>query len=77
MLFAEFHGNDKFNKHFTKLSLALEYIQSIIELEFFNLTEIHLYELSEENDTVFMMQILWIDVPLIRKAKKDKEQGCG
>lgn len=75
MLFVEFFGEDGFNKHFTKLETAVAYIQQIVELEIYDINQINLYQLVEEDDIVYKEQLMWLDVNLIRKAKKNLKEG--
>lgn len=74
MLFVEFFGGDEFNKHFVKLETAIAYIQQIVELEIYDINQINLYQLVEEDDIVYKEQLMWLDVTLIRKAKKNLKE---
>lgn len=75
MLFAEFEGKDGFNQHFIKIETALEYIQGIVEIEIYDLDQVSLYNLYEDDGTVYKMQILWIDITRMRNVKKENNHG--
>lgn len=70
-MFAEFFGCDEFNRHFINIEKALAYIRNIVELEIYDLSHVSLYELRVEDGDVHKMQIMYMDIVLMRKALKE------